>query len=135
MQGDGDRIITYYKFILNVFKAGRCFNYCKEVVIILTQFHSLLSERQATQLKWPRSINTKGFHGCNVPCDLHLERLNHRLKGMIRGLHSNVTPLGRAAHSVGIVHQVSDNLSTETNLLKESGRHVRAFFNEECTQW
>ena len=135
-EGDGDRIMTYYKFILNVFKAGRCFNYCKEVVILLTQFHCLLSERQAAQLKWSRCINTKGFRGCNVPCDLHLEHLNRRLKGMIQGLHSNVTPkaLGRAAQSVGIVHQVCDNLSTETNLLKETGRHVRASFNKECTQ-
>ena len=135
-EGDGDRIMTYYKFILNVFKAGRCLNYCKEVVILLTQFHCLLSERQAAQLKWSRCINTKGFCGCNVPCDLHLEHFNRRLKGMIRGLHSNVTPKapGRAAQSVGIVYQVCDNLSTETNLLKGSGRYVRASFNKECTQ-
>ena len=135
-EGDGDRIMTYYKFILNVFKAGRCSNYCKEVVILLTQFHCLLSERQAAQLKWSRCVNTKGFHGCNVPCDLHLEHLNRRIKDMLRGLHSNVTPkaLNRAAQSVGVVHQVCDNLSTETNLHKESGRHIRASFNKECAK-
>lgn len=117
-EGDGNRIMTYYKFLLNVFKVGRCFNYCKEVVILLTQYHCLLSERQAAQLKWSRCINTKGLRGCNVPCDLHMEHLNRRLKGMIRGLHSNVTSkvLSRAARSVGIVHQVCDSLSTETGL-------------------
>ena len=25
-EGDGDRIMIYYKFLLNLFKAGRCFN-------------------------------------------------------------------------------------------------------------
>lgn len=135
-EGDGDRIMTYYKFILNVFKAGRCSNYCKEVVILLTQFHCLLSERQAAHLKWSRCVNTKGFHGCNVPCDLHLEHLNRHIKDMLQGLHSNVTPkaLNRAAQSVGVVHQVCDNLSTETNLHKESGRHIRASFNKECAK-
>ena len=135
-EGDGDRILTYYKFILNVFKAGRCFNYCKEVVILLTQYHCLLSPRQAAQLKWSRCINTKGFRGCNVPCDLHLEHLNCCLKDMIRGLHSNVTPkaLSRASQSVGIVHQVCDKLSTETGLHKESGCHTRPSFTKECVQ-
>ena len=40
-EGDGDRIFTYYKFILNVYRAGRCFNYCKEVLILLTQLSLL----------------------------------------------------------------------------------------------
>jgi len=92
-EGDGDRIMIYYKFLLNLFKAVRCFNYCKEVVILSTQYHCrLFSERQAAQLKWSRCVNSNGFKGCNVPCDLHLGHLNHRLKGMIRGLHSNITP-------------------------------------------
>ena len=135
-EGDGDRILTYYKFILNVFKAGRCFNYCKEVVILLTQYHCLFSERQAAQLKWSRCINTKGYRGCNVSCDLHLEHLNHRLKGMIRGLHSNVTPkaLRRAAQSVGIVHQVCGNITSQTGLYQESGRHTRPAFHKECAK-
>jgi len=133
-EGDGDRILTYYKFILNVLKAGHCFNYSKEIVILLTQYNCLFSERQAAQLKWSRCINTKGYRGCNVPCDLHLEHLNRRLKGMIRGLHSNVTPkaLSRAAQSVGIVHQVCDNITSVTGVYKESGRHTRPAFNKEC---
>lgn len=135
-EGDGDRIMIYYKFILNVFKAGRCFNYCKEVVILLTQYNCLFSERQAAQLKWSRCINTKGFRGCNVPCDLHLEHLNRRLKGMVRALHSNVTPkaLSRAAKSVGIVHQVCENITLASGIYQESGHHTRPAFNQECAR-
>ena len=49
--------------------------------------------------------------GCNVPCDLHLEHLNCRLRRIIKGLRSNVTPkaLCHAAQSVGIVHEVCSN--------------------------
>ena len=135
-EGDGDRILTNYKFILNVYRAGRCFNYCKEVVILLTQYHCLLSPRLAAQLKWSRCINTKGLPGCNILCDLHLEHLNRRLKDMLQGLHSNVTPkaLIRASQSVGIVQQVCNNLSSETGLHKESGRHTRPSFSKECAQ-
>ena len=131
----GDRIMTYYKFILNVFKAGRCFNYSKEVVILLTQYYCLFSEASCT-LKWSRCINTKGYRGCNVPCDLHLEHLNCRLKEMIRGLHSNVTPkaLSRAARSVGIVHQVCDNITSATGIYQESGHHTRPAFDKECAE-
>ena len=135
-EGDGDRIMTYYKFILNVFKAGCCFNYSKEVVILLTQYYCLFSERKAAQLKWSRCINTEGYRGCNVPCDLHLEYLNCQLKRMIRGLHSNVTPkaLSRAARSVGIVHQVCDNITSATGIYQESGHHARPAFDKECAE-
>ena len=70
-----------------------------------------------------------------MSCDLHLEHLNHRLKDMIRGLHSNVIPkaLVRASRSVGIVHQVCDKLSTETGLHKKTGCHTRPSFTKECT--
>ena len=135
-EGDGDRILTYYKFLLNIFKAGRCFNYCKETVILLTQFHCLFSERQAAQLKWSRCINTKGLRGHNIPCDLHLEHLNRTLKGMLRGLHSNVSQqaLDRAARCVGTIHHVRETLFSETNIYKESGQHTRPSFKKECLQ-
>ena len=94
-------------------------NHAKEIVILLTQYHCLLSPRQVAQLKWSRCINTRGLPGCNVPCDLHLEHLNRCLKDMIRGLHSNVTPkaLVCASQSVGIVHQVCDKLNYQQKLV------------------
>lgn len=55
------------------------------------QVHCSFSDHQVTQLKWSRCINTKGFRGHNVSCDLYLEHLNRTLKEMIRGLHSNIS--------------------------------------------
>ena len=35
-----------------------------------------------------RFVNTQGRRGCNVPCDLHIEHLNRRLKGIIKNMGS-----------------------------------------------
>ena len=56
-EGDGNRILNYYKFFLLVYKAGRCHNYCKEIINLFLQYHFMFTERQAQQLKWCRVVN------------------------------------------------------------------------------
>ena len=70
-EGDGDRVIDYWKFLLVIFRVKGHRNYCKEAITMLSQYHCLLSERKAAQLKWSRFINTKGRSGTNISCDLH----------------------------------------------------------------
>ena len=53
---------------------------------------AVLSPRQSAELKSPRTANTHGRAKNNIPADLHMEHLNHRLKGMMRGLKSNIIP-------------------------------------------
>ena len=79
-EADGDRILNYWKFLLVLFKSTNHHNYSKEAVNLLLQYYYKLSERQKAQLLWGRCVNTKGLPGCNVPCDLHMEHLNRRLK-------------------------------------------------------
>ena len=55
--------------------------------MMLSQYHCLLSDRMAAQMKWSRVVNTAGRKGKNVSCDLHLEHLNRQLKGLITGLN------------------------------------------------
>ena len=129
-EGDGDRVLTYWKFFAIVFKVTRHHNYFKESVILQLQYDFLLPKRQAEQLKWSRFVNTKGRTGCNVPCDLHLEHLNRRLKDMIIGLHSSDNAMDRAARSIGIVHQICETLAQDSST--ESAKHNRASFVKEC---
>lgn len=79
-EGDGARVMIYWKFLLPVFKILGRRNYSIEAVTIQLQKYHHLSERQATQLTWSRFVNTNGRCGCNIPCDLYLEHLNRRLK-------------------------------------------------------
>ena len=132
-EGDGNRILIYYKFFLLVYKAGKCHNYCKEIINLLLQYNFLLTERQAQQLKWCRCVNTQGKPGTNVSCDLHLEHLNRRLKSMIENIHSKKPDdaIDRVAKSVGIINQVCERLEYENKASKLSGKHVKPGFSKE----
>lgn len=131
---DGDRITTYWKFLLVIFKAGRRSNYCKEAINLLLQYHFLLPKRLAEQLKWSRCVNTRGVIGGNIPLDLHLEHLNRRFKGIISNLHSNVTSkaINRISRSIGLVHNICQTFEQQNNVRKQSGRHTRPSFKKEC---
>ena len=49
-EGDGDRIILYYKFLLPIFRSLKCRNYCVEAFHLLTQT-VLLSPRKVADIK------------------------------------------------------------------------------------
>ena len=89
--GDGNRILTYWKFLIVIFKNEHHHNYAKEGFLLLAQ-SLVLSARKTAELKWCRTVNTHGRAGQNIPVDLHMEHLNRQLKDMIRNLGSNITP-------------------------------------------
>ena len=68
-EGDGDRILNYWKLLLVLFKSTNHPNYSKEAVNLLLQYYYKLSKRQKTQLLWSRCVNTTGLPGGNVPCE------------------------------------------------------------------
>ena len=63
-----------------IFKVTGHRNYAKEALTLLDQYYQTFSERQNAQLIWSRCINTRGAAGAYIPLDLHMERLNCRLK-------------------------------------------------------
>ncbi len=79
-----------WKFLLLVFRKSGRRNYAKEAALLLLQYHFFFSERKAAQLNHSLFINTKGKIGCNMPCDMFMKHLNHRLKGVIRHMGSNI---------------------------------------------
>ena len=90
-EGDGDRIIRYWRFLLPVFKLSDHRNYALKAFKLLAQV-ILLPPRQVAELKWERTVNTVGRTGHNVPCDLHMEHLNRLLKFMMENLGSKMKP-------------------------------------------
>ena len=107
-EGDGERVMCYWKFLLIVFNGTNRRNYAKEAANLLLQHQFLFSERKAAQLQWSRFVNTSGKVGGNIPCDLHMEHLNRRLKFILSNMGLNINPnsIIRAGKSVGPVHQV-----------------------------
>jgi len=104
-EGDGNRIIQCWKFLLLAFKATNRKSYCVEALNLLLQVNYLLSSREAAQVKWCHTVNTTNLQGHNVSMDLHLEHLNRRLKSAIRKMSSNVTynSVKLAAESVDLL--------------------------------
>lgn len=107
-EGDGERILCYWKLLLVVFKSTNHYNYAKEAVNILLQYYYFFSERMKAQLLWSRCVNTRGYTGVNIPCDLFMEHLNRRLKTILRsmGANASIVKAGKALAPVQHVCQV-----------------------------
>lgn len=140
-EGDGDKVIDYWRFLLVIVRVKGHRNYCKESIVMLSQYHCLLSDRMAAQLKWSRFINTTGRAGINLSCDLHLEHLNRRLKGLITGLRSNASSksdsiypsnaINRAAQSIGVLHHICNNFEEQNEIKGDALIHNTPSFKKD----
>ena len=127
-EGDGDRTLHCWRYLMLVFEARRRTNYSIEALNLLAQCHFFMSQRQALQLIWSRGINVHGIPGHNIPCDLYMEHLNRICKEAVRTLASNKTPLviQRAAKCVGVLDALLDEYDRDLCLRDISGKHTIA---------
>ena len=88
-EGDGDRVLLMWKYLMLIFKAMGHRNYAAEAFTLLSQYQITLPENLAEQLKWSRYINIHGLPGHNISCDLHMEHINRLVKEAIDGLGAN----------------------------------------------
>jgi L1 cell adhesion molecule like protein len=91
-EGDGLRVLRWWRFVLLNFKATSRRNYSIEAFILLAQYQYLLCPREKSQLLYSRFINTHGLPGRNISCDLYMEHLNRLLKEAIKAPEANKTP-------------------------------------------
>ena len=124
-EGDGERVVRCWKFLLLVFKASQFHHYSKEAVRLLLNDLYILSPRQRAQLKWSRFINTHSQVGCNIPGDLHMEHIICRIKTVLRNMGPNVTTttIDQAAKSIGVINHVSRIFEKEMSRKPISGSH------------
>ena len=88
-EGDGNRVMTVWKYFFLLFKSTGRKNYALEAFTLLVQYHFILPPALAEQLKWCRFINNHGIPGRNISMDLHMEHLNRLCKTAIEGLGAN----------------------------------------------
>ena len=132
-EADGDRILRYWKFLYIVFKTTSHRNYAKEALNVLMQYNYTMSERQKSQLIWSRCINTRGYAGANIPCDLYMEHLNRRLKTAIRSMGANVKPttIVKNGRALASIHHVCQVFEEETTGHSHSNRHRFPSFGKD----
>ena len=121
-EGDGDRVLRVWKFLLLPSKRK---NYVIEAFTLLVQYYITLPPRLAEQLKWSRFINVHGLPGRNISCDLHIEHLNRLTKTSIAGLGANKSEKAiiRTGKTVGALSSTIENLDKELHVPTTSGSH------------
>ena len=127
-EGDGNRVLRCWRYLLPMFVSSGRKNYALESLNLLVQHDFTLSPRQAAELIWSRFVNIKGLKGTNIPNDLHMEHLNRLVKISIRGLGANKTAnsIMRVSKVLHVLSPVVNNFDSENEVAKESGRHGKA---------
>ena len=117
-EGDGNRVLRCWKYMLPIFSASGSKNYACEGANLLIQHYYILSPRLAQQLLWSRFVNLSGRPGHNVPVDMHMEHLNKVAKGAISFLGSNKSEkaIKRIGQSIGTLSPVLDHYDVENHI-------------------
>lgn len=132
METDYSAIGSFYNVYV-VFKVTGRRNYAKESINLLIQYYYTFSERKKAQLLWSRCINTKGYAGANIPCNLYMEHLNRRLKSVIRSMGANVKPvtIERAGKAIASVHRICLGFEEDTTGYRHSEKHPFPSFGKD----
>lgn len=124
-EGDGDRVLSLWKYLLLLFKASERKNYAIEALTLLAQYSVILPPNLAEQLKWSRFVNVHGRPGHNISCDLHMEHLNRQVKVAIDGLGPNKSKkaIGRVGKAMGILSEATKSYDAKVGINAPSGKH------------
>ena len=124
-EGDGERLLRCWRYLLPICKSADRRNYAIEVLNMLCQYEFELPPQQAQELIWSRFISTHASPGHNIPEDLHQEHLNRVIKDAIRDLGANKTEVAivRAGKALGTLDPVLWKFDAENNVKKPSGAH------------
>ena len=127
-EGDGERLLRCWRYMLPMFiNTGRK-NYSIEALRFLYQYTYVLPPRQAVQLLYSRFVNVHGLPGHNIAADLHMEHLNAIAKRCVKALGANKTEaaIQRATKALGTIVPVLNQFDTENSVSIPSGAHKRA---------
>jgi L1 cell adhesion molecule like protein len=129
-EGDGDRVLSLWKYMFLLFKASNRKNYAIEAFTLLSQYYLLFPPNIAEQLKWSRFVNVHGLPGANISCDLHMEHLNRLVKVAIEGLGANKSEkaIRRASKALKVASEVTDSYDQEAKVPETSGKHADVSF-------
>lgn len=124
-EGDGYRLLSYYKFVLLFAYKFKHTKYAYVLLLFFVLTCAVLSKEESFCLIVNRFINSMGRWGGNIPLDLFMEHLNLLLKRLGKGMGGNMTnaSLQRAAQSVVPLNNVMMGINEDYLKVKRSGHH------------
>lgn len=126
-EGDGNRIVRVWRYMLLIFKATKCKNYAIESFTLLMQQAYLFSPRLAAQLVWNRTVNVHGRIGRNISADLFMEHLNRECKDILAGMYSNISEQSmlRVSRALKPLQSAMLAFDIQNEVPLDSGSHTR----------
>ncbi len=117
-EGDGERILRCWKYLMPVFYGSGSKNYCCESVNLLLQHLYTLSPRLSAQLIWSRFVNMNGKPGMNIAGDLHT---------CIRaqGVNRTAKAIQRTGRAIGTISPLLDQFDEDNSITHSSSRQER----------
>lgn len=118
-EGDGDRTIRCWKFLLLHFKVDGRVKYSVEAFHLLAQINALLPPFMANQLKWNRTCNVTGGKGKNIPFNLMVEHYNRVFKDDVNKFRANITKasISRSSRAIGVMKDLLEKFDRMTNVV------------------
>lgn len=125
-EGDGDRIIRCWKFLLLIFKSYNHNKYALAALQLLANIKAMLTPRKAHSLIWNRTVNNKGRKGKNISLDLRMEHIVHLHKEMLANLGVNLNEKCalRCSKAMKPVEDLLQTIDDELLCKRPSGRHT-----------
>lgn len=132
-EGDGERLLRVWTFLLLVFRAVKKIKYSFEGITLLIQAKVTLPPRLREQLLFSRFINTRGIAGANIPIDLHVEHVNRIVKSAVHSQSSNLSPASiiRTSRCTGSVTNVVEQFDRISQLHCQSSAHSDAIISKD----
>ena len=126
-EGDGERVLRCWKFLMLYFRAAGHTKYALEAFTFFAKVNGVTSPRLQQQLLWSRFVNSKGGSGKNIPIDLHMEHLNRMLKDVITGLGANISEssIMNASKSLNAIVSLSESFDAQLGIHQASIHHTK----------
>lgn len=126
-EGDAQRIIRCWKFMLLYFRSANRYKYALEVVYLIADVKALLSPCVAQQIMWSRVVNPYGGPGNNIPVDLLMEHPNRNVKDFVIGLGANVSEatIGNCSRALKAEKKTHDNFDKYCGVRPTSMHHTQ----------
>ena len=125
-EGDGERIIRCWKFLLLIYKSLNHHKYALASLHLIAKVNATLTPQKAHSLVWNRTVNNRGGAGKNISLDLRMEHIVHLHKEMLSNLGVNLTPEAalRCSKAVRPVEELLRTVDHELCCQRPSGKHT-----------
>ena len=135
-EGDGERLLRAWKFLLIIFRASNKKKYSLEGLLLLIRAKTILPPRLQQQLMYSRFVNTRGRPGKNIPMDLHVEHVNRLIKTAIYHQVSNLSQSAviRTSRCLGSFSNITEQFDHISGLHNQSIAHSEAKLEKDISR-